>query len=200
VALAVANAVTLSRVLTVPMGIWGFWPNFVHGHQTAALLWLAAAVLLAAVSDAYDGILARELNATSESGAMFDPAMDKAFAGTFLILLLMTMHRSLGHWDSWIVARLSIDVTLAILAAVGPRLLADREVSAKALWSGKIKFHFDVAAVLVGFVLFITASSPAELHQAGVNTDRLVAAACAFGALSLGQHIYSAVTAKRKAV
>lgn len=195
---AVANGISCLRIPTVPMAIWGFWPNYVHGHHKAATIWLVSAVVLAALSDAYDGLIARELFGGSEFGAFLDALMDKVFACAYLILLLVMIHRALGHWDNWIFIRLSIDATLGVMAFTGKKLLGDREISNKSLPVGKIKFNLDVAAVTVGFLLFINASSNRQFQQALASTNWLVLAACLFGAASVVQHGYYALTAKKK--
>lgn len=201
VALAVVNLVTVSRLVTVPMAIWGFWPNYVAGDFKAAIAWLVAAVVIAALTDIYDGILARELKGgMSEFGATLDPAMDKAFATAYFVLLIMAIHRALGQWNHWLIYTMGTDLTLVLLAIVGKKLLGDREISNKARLSGKIKFHFQVVAVLVGFVLFAGAHHHSQLLRANMVTSWLAAAACLFGTVSLVQHVAGALTAKKKAI
>lgn len=201
VALAVVNSITASRLLTIPMAIWGFWPSYTHGQRTAAVLWLVGAVVLAAVTDAYDGILARELEGgKSEFGATLDPAMDKAFAVTYFYVLILMVERELGRVDVWLVYNMVIDLLLVVMAIAGKLLLSHRQISNQALWSGKVKFNLQVVAVMAGFLMFINADSTGALRQAGTYTDLIAGAAGLFGTISLCQHAYGALRSKKVTV
>ena len=74
------NAITLARLLAVPAAVW----LVVRGWYEAAL-WL---FLLAGLSDAVDGWLARRLGQVSRLGSLLDPVADKA--------LLVSVFVSLG--------------------------------------------------------------------------------------------------------
>jgi cardiolipin synthase (CMP-forming) len=67
--LNVPNALTLLRLLLIPVFLWASF----HG------MFLAAFVLFvtAAVTDIFDGMIARRFNQKSRIGAIFDPAADK---------------------------------------------------------------------------------------------------------------------------
>lgn len=84
------NAITLARLLAVPAAVW----LVVRGWYDAAL-WL---FLLAGLSDAVDGWLARRLGQVSRLGSLLDPVADKA--------LLVSVFISLGVRDllpAWLV-------------------------------------------------------------------------------------------------
>lgn len=84
------NAITLARLLAVPATVW----LVVRGWYDAAL-WL---FLLAGLSDAVDGWLARRLGQVSRLGSLLDPVADKA--------LLVSVFISLGVRDllpAWLV-------------------------------------------------------------------------------------------------
>ncbi len=74
------NAITLARLLAVPAAVW----LIVRGWYEAAL-WV---FLLAGLSDAVDGWLARRLGQVSRLGSLLDPVADKA--------LLVSVFVSLG--------------------------------------------------------------------------------------------------------
>ncbi|MDJ0947831.1 MAG: CDP-alcohol phosphatidyltransferase family protein [Alphaproteobacteria bacterium] len=84
------NLISLARLLSVPVTIW----LMLEGrHLTAFLVFL-----LAGVSDAVDGVLARRMNARSVLGAYLDPLADKA--------LLVSVYVVLGYQGllpSWLV-------------------------------------------------------------------------------------------------
>ncbi|EKE72438.1 CDP-alcohol phosphatidyltransferase [Oceanibaculum indicum P24] len=84
------NLISLARIGIVPVVIWAL----LDGSGDLAL-WL---FLLAGVSDAVDGYLARRFNARTEFGGYIDPIADKA--------LLMSVYVTLGYLGSlpnWLV-------------------------------------------------------------------------------------------------
>jgi len=74
------NAITLARLLAVPAVVW----LIVRGWYEAAL-WL---FLIASLSDAVDGWLARRLGQVTRLGSLLDPIADKA--------LLVSVFAALG--------------------------------------------------------------------------------------------------------
>lgn len=81
--LTVPNMLTLFRIALIPVLGLAFllpspWSN-----------WLAVAIFgLAAVTDWFDGYLARRLNQTSSFGAFLDPVADKLIVAVALVALL----------------------------------------------------------------------------------------------------------------
>lgn len=85
----IPNILTLSRMALLPLLIWMiyaglFWPAFVL-------------YTLCAVTDFFDGYLARKLNAVSGFGTFLDPISDKIFVALLLITLVDTGPLS-GIW------------------------------------------------------------------------------------------------------
>jgi len=99
----IPNALTLLRLILAPLIAFGVWQSCMlpfhaasaHPEAFAALKeeaqgWaLAAAIMfiLAALSDLFDGMAARALNAHSKFGRILDPIADKALVGLPLIVL-----------------------------------------------------------------------------------------------------------------
>lgn len=82
------NLITLGRLLTVPIAVYLMMQS---AYLTAFLLFL-----LAGVSDALDGYLAKRNNQTTELGAILDPLADKALlVGVYVTLGLQ---ESLPNW------------------------------------------------------------------------------------------------------
>jgi cardiolipin synthase (CMP-forming) len=102
------NALTISRLLLVPVVIWAI----LAGRHGMALGLFAAAAL----TDFLDGAAARRFRLTSQSGAYLDPIADKfLLSGVFLALAIAR----LAPW--WLVA-LIFGRDLYILVAAGSLL------------------------------------------------------------------------------
>jgi cardiolipin synthase len=80
VALSIPNLITLARILSVPLVVWAI----TSGE------WMIAFILfvVAGISDAVDGYLAKRFDMASELGAYLDPLADKA--------LIVSIYVSLG--------------------------------------------------------------------------------------------------------
>lgn len=75
----IANLISFARLLSVPVFVW----LLIQGEMTAAF-WL---FLVAAVSDAVDGIVARHFNMQTTLGEYLDPIADKTLLVTAYIVL-----------------------------------------------------------------------------------------------------------------
>lgn len=88
--MSIPNIITLGRIVLVPIIVWAI---------ASSEMGIACAVfIIAGVSDAVDGFLAKRFNMTSELGALLDPLADKA--------LLVSIYVSLGIWGAiprWLV-------------------------------------------------------------------------------------------------
>ena len=81
----IPNAITISRIISCVIGA----VLFTMGNVVPSLIFY----IYGAVSDAFDGFLARKLNAVSEFGKKIDPISDKLYA-----LSLMTPSIILGNY------------------------------------------------------------------------------------------------------
>jgi cardiolipin synthase (CMP-forming) len=132
---SVANAVTLARLMSVPLAIW-----LILGDHLAAAFWLFVA---AGVSDAVDGYIAKNFNQRSRLGALLDPLADK--------VLLMSMFVTLGlseRLPSWLV----ILVVFRDVLIIGGFLLASAVglgVMTKPLFVSKLNTALQIALVAV---------------------------------------------------
>jgi cardiolipin synthase len=100
------NVITLARLCAVPATVW-LMLN--HKLDTAFIVFL-----LAGLSDAVDGWLARKLGQQSALGAMMDPVADKALLVSVYILLAV-----LGWLPDW----LAILVVFRDVTIIGGLLL-----------------------------------------------------------------------------
>ena len=81
----IPNIITLIRVLLIPVFVVVYFLEWKWAHQTAAFIfWLAA------ITDWFDGYLARKLKQSTAFGAFLDPVADKLIVATALLLITHT--------------------------------------------------------------------------------------------------------------
>ena len=129
--MSIPNIITLGRIILVPVIVWAIASNQME---------IAFAVfVIAGVSDAVDGFLAKRFNMTSELGALLDPLADKA--------LLVSIYVALGIWGAvprWIVI-LVVSRDIMIVAAVIVSWLFDKPVPIKPSMVSKLNTVAQVA-------------------------------------------------------
>ncbi len=108
------NILTLLRVGCIPLLVAAFYLVGSYSGFLSALIFLVAAI-----TDWFDGWLARMLNQESEFGAFMDPVADKLIVATALVLLV-------AHYDN-------IWITLAAMVIIGREIL----VSALREWMAR---------------------------------------------------------------
>ena len=84
------NIISLGRLLTVPVIVWFIMQGFVE-----AAFWL---FVVAGISDAVDGFVAKRFDMESELGRYLDPIADK----TLLVAIYITLGYQ-GHLPTWLV-------------------------------------------------------------------------------------------------
>jgi CDP-diacylglycerol--glycerol-3-phosphate 3-phosphatidyltransferase len=78
------NALTISRIAVTPLCLWGLASGEFLGQLLGTVLFI-----LAAISDYWDGRLARSLDVRSRLGQFLDPLADKVLVlGAFVVLLV----------------------------------------------------------------------------------------------------------------
>lgn len=96
-----ANKVTVLRILLVPffvVQVLYYERTGEEWHRLAAILSFA----FAAITDAYDGYLARRYNQRSELGALLDPVADKLLLVSALVLLTFDKRPHLPNLPLWL--------------------------------------------------------------------------------------------------
>lgn len=94
--LTVSNLLSISRgLLSIPFAI------IMLSHSPESRLWGAAIMVVAALTDKFDGVLARKYNQITEWGRILDPLADKVAVSVVAIVLLI-----LGNIPVWFVVSL----------------------------------------------------------------------------------------------
>ena len=135
--MSIPNIITLGRFLLVPVIVWAIASNLM---ATAFALFVVAGL-----SDAVDGFLAKRFNMASELGALLDPLADK--------VLLVSIYVALSIWDAlpkWLVI-LVVSRDFMIVGAVIVSWVFGRPIPMKPLMVSKLNTVAQV--LLAGLVL-----------------------------------------------
>ena len=111
--LTLPNIITIARLCGVPVLVWAL----IEGDWTLAF----AIFVVAGISDAVDGALARRLNQQSELGLYLDPIADKVLLVSVFVGLAL-----LGRLPDWLA-----------IAVVGRDLLIVGAVLLSSSWDGR---------------------------------------------------------------
>lgn len=139
--LNIPNLLTWLRIVLIPLfvGIFYFeksWVSLPHQNLVATVIFT-----LAAVTDWFDGWLARKLNQTSAFGAFLDPVADKLMVAAALIILLQ-----LGRIDA-MVTLIIIGREIAISALREWMALLGESKSIAVSFVGKFKTASQMVAI-----------------------------------------------------
>ena len=118
-ALNLPNLITIARILLVPVIVWAI--------GSGEMLFAFILFLVAGLSDAIDGFLAKRLGMATEFGSYLDPLADKA--------LIVSIYLALGVVEAlprWLVI-LVVSRDIMIVAAVMLSWLVDKPVTVKPL-------------------------------------------------------------------
>ena len=128
------NALTLLRVLLVPVFAW-----FLFRSTKADAIFAAMIFLFAAITDFVDGYLARKHRTVSSFGKLADPIADKALTGVAFIGL--SINYDLPWWMTIAMLGRELVVTVARLLIKGKQIVA-------ANLGGKVKTVVQIVAVI----------------------------------------------------
>ena len=128
--LNIPNALTWARIVLIPIFVGMFYlPESFMPEQTKNLV-ATVIFIVAAVTDWFDGYLARALGQTSAFGAFLDPVADKLMVAAALILLVQLSR---------------VDALIAVV-------IIGREITISALreWMARVGQSASVAVAYVG--------------------------------------------------
>ena len=151
------NAITVLRILLVPVFIWLL---FSAASEASPMRWLAVTAFVVSIAtDGVDGAIARRQGLITDLGKILDPIADKALIGGGLVSLSL-----LGQIPWWVTVAILVrefGITAYRLVVVRRRVLA-------ASTGGKVKTVLQ--AVAVGFYISPLSSlwSPIGVFQAAV--------------------------------
>ena len=139
------NALTLLRILAVPVVVVALLGETPNGDALAA-----AVFALAALTDGLDGYFARSRDAVTTFGKLMDPLADKLLIIGALVSLV-----SLDRLEAWVaMVIIAREIAVTILRTIA----AERGIIIAASWLGKLKTVLQIAAIIA-----LIATNPAPL-------------------------------------
>jgi cardiolipin synthase (CMP-forming) len=144
------NLITIGRILLVPVIVWAIG----SGQMQVAFL----VFLIAGVSDAVDGFLAKRLSMTSDLGAHLDPLADKA--------LIVSIYVALGITEAiprWLVI-LVVSRDILIVGGVMLAWFVGKPMQVKPVLVSKLNTAAQIvlACLVLGSLAFDLAFRPLE--------------------------------------
>ncbi len=131
----IPNALTMLRIVAVPVIVVALLDETPNGDVIAAALFS-----LAAITDGLDGYIARRRSQVTTFGKLMDPLADKLLVVAALIALV-----SLDRLAAWV----AMVIIARELAVTGLRsLAAEQGVVIAASWLGKLKTALQVGAIV----------------------------------------------------
>jgi CDP-diacylglycerol--glycerol-3-phosphate 3-phosphatidyltransferase len=173
------NALTLLRIVAVPVVVVALLGETPDGDELAA-----AVFALAALTDGLDGYFARSRGSITTFGKLMDPIADKLLIVAALVSLV-SLDR-LAPWVAMVIIAREFAVTVMRVIA------AERGIVISASWLGKLKTVLQIAAV---FALIAANPAPAWV-------DALVYLAVAVTVISGADYFFGLrrrIEAERKA-
>ena len=164
-AVAVPNLLTYARIVTVPAIVAAFYIPGSAGRFTALGIFVVAAI-----TDFFDGWLARAWGQQSALGRMLDPIADKLLVAAALLILVA--EGTIGGWSLW--AALVI-LSREILVSGLRESLAEVRVSVPV--TRLAKWKTTVQMVAIGFLLVGPAGEPIFAYTEEVGLTLLWIAA-----------------------
>ena len=148
----VANALTMFRLIAAPVFV------FLLVRETQATLWAASILfVVAALTDAFDGYLARRKGTITHMGRWLDPIADKVLiSGAYLAFLSMDV-AAVKAW--MVVAIIGREVLVSALRSLAGRRGVIIHSSQLAKW--KTGMQMSVALAILALMCWRSLSNPA---------------------------------------
>lgn len=148
--LNIPNILTIARIVLIPVFLLiAYWPPAVgvNGHEGTLFRHglLTGIFVLAAITDWFDGYLARALNQSSAFGRFLDPVADKLMVAAALIVLVQWQPTIIMAFAAIVI--ISREITVSALREWMAELGARTNVAVSTV--GKYKTAFQMIAITV---------------------------------------------------
>lgn len=173
------NKLTMARVIMIPV----FMAVMLQNYYLAALI----VFCVAAITDFFDGYLARKNNMVSSFGKIMDPLADKLLVFSALLCFIQ-----MDITDVWapviIIAREFFVTSMRVVAVSKGKVIA-------ASWWGKIKTNVQLFAIIGSMALLVASGLEwLELKDAYFWSDILIWASALFTVASWIAYIFENIS------
>lgn len=136
--LTLPNMITLARLALIPVFVLVFYLPYRHAAIAAAIIFV-----IAGITDALDGYLARRMDLMSRFGAFLDPVADKLMVAAALVMLV---HQ---HNTIWLTLPAIVIISREITVSALREWMAEIGARAKVAVSGigKVKTILQIVAI-----------------------------------------------------
>lgn len=174
----IPNMLTWARILLIPVFVGVFYLP-IHWMDAQQQNIVATSIfVIAAVTDWFDGWLARKLNQTSEFGAFLDPVADKLMVGAALVVLVQ-----LGRVDAFVaIIVLGREISISALREWMAKIGASKSIAVS--FVGKLK----TAAQMIAIPVILLQSSGTWLFVGA----RMLDVAAALTVVSMAYYLHQA--------
>ena len=150
------NLLTSSRIFLVPVFLYCLFSDFSHGKLFAFIVFI-----IASITDAYDGKIARKYAIESKFGVYFDPLADKllvlsAFYGFMFLPILSTTVKL------WMIILISFRDILVTLMRTLMQYKGVTMITSKA---GKLKTFLQIVTISFILIYLILKSYQVDIHS-----------------------------------
>jgi len=153
----IPNTLTLMRIFLIPIMVIVYYLPFANAN-----VWATVIFAFAAITDWFDGYLARKWQQTSAFGAFLDPVADKLIVSVALILLVQTYN------SIWITVAAAIIISREIVISALREWMAELGLRSKVAVSflGKLKTTVQMLALIL--LLYQQPIAGIDLYWAGM--------------------------------
>ena len=147
--LNIPNILTLARIILIPVFLLvAYWPPAMGFNETSPdvtrHIILTTIFVVAAVTDWFDGYLARRWNQSTRFGAFLDPVADKVMVAIAMVLVAEHYHT----W--WVTLPAATMIAREIIISALREWMAElgKRSSVAVSWIGKVKTTAQMAALV----------------------------------------------------
>lgn len=136
----IPNLLTSLRLVLIPVCVVVYYLPWPHAYLTAAILFT-----IAAITDWFDGYLARKWGQTTAFGAFLDPVADKLIVAAALVVLVE------NHATAWLTIPSVVIIGREIVISALREWMAEvgKRSSVAVNILGKVKTGFQMTAIII---------------------------------------------------
>lgn len=144
----IPNILTYVRILLVPV----FVIVYMNSHSLKGHIWSVIIVVISAITDVVDGIIARKFNLITDLGKIIDPIADKAMQFAMLFCVVYKY-----HWVGLLIVIYAVKEIVSFIFST--YLFTKGKHIAGAMWCGKI-----CTVILYGVMIALIAIPKIDPH------------------------------------